>query len=181
MLGLIHVYAGTGKGKTTACFGLAIRAAGAGKNIAIIQFDKGFSSEEHYSERNILRKIPSIKLIVTGADRINPDGTFRYGVASEDIKEALKGLKIAKDMILKGDHFLLILDEILGCVAYGLLERKDVMEIIDMQKRYGKGELILSGHTVWQELIDKVDLVTEMKKVKHYYDKGIPARKGIEF
>ena len=181
MLGLIHVYAGNGKGKTTACLGLAIRAAGAGKKVSIVQFDKGFSGEEHYSERKILRKIPDIKMHVTGAERINPDGTFRYGVESQDIKEALKGLKIAKDLILKGDQFLLILDEILGCVAYGLLEKKDVMDIVDTQKRYGKGELVMSGHTTWKELIDKIDLFTEFRKIKHYYDKGVPARKGIEY
>jgi cob(I)alamin adenosyltransferase len=181
MIGLIHVYAGNGKGKTTACIGLAIRTAGAGKKVAFVQFDKGFSGEEHYSERNILRQVPNIKMYITGAERINPDRSFRYGVGQQDIKEAVKGLKIAKELILKGDQFLLVLDEILGCVAYGLLEKKDVMNIIDVQKRYGKSELILSGHATWKELTEKADLVTEFRNIKHYYDKGIPARRGIEY
>lgn len=182
MLGLIQVYTGNGKGKTTASIGLAIRALGAGKSVALVQFDKGFDGEnEHYSERKLLRQLPNITLYPTGCERIRPDGTFRFGVTPEDLKEAQRGLRIAKKLIREGDQFLLILDEILAAVAYKLLERKDVMEIVALHKQVGNCEMVLTGHTIWDELKEQADLVTHMTKIKHYYDRGVPARLGIEF
>lgn len=182
MLGLIHVYRGTGKGKTTASIGLAIRALGAGKKVALVQFDKGFDGEnEHYSERRILRTLSNMALHITGCERIRPDGTFRFGTTPEDIQEACKGLAIARRLITEGDQFLLILDEILSAVAYQLIDQKDVMDIVSLHKQRGRCELVLTGRSLWDELKDEADLVTNMVKVKHYYDKGVPARLGIEF
>lgn len=182
MLGLIQVYTGPGKGKTTASMGLIVRALGAGKKVALVQFDKGFDGlNEHYNERKVLRLLPNIKLFLTGCERIKPDGTFRFGNTEEDLKEARKGLEIARKLIREGDQFLLVLDEILAAVAFGLLEKKDVMEVVRLHKSVGRCELVLTGHTCWPELTDQADLQTEMRKVRHYYDKGVPAREGIEY
>ena len=178
----IHVYYGYGKGKTTCCMGLAVRALGAGRQVAIVQFDKGYDGEnEHYSERHVLRKLDGVDLFPTGCERMQPDGTFRFGVQEEDLAEAQRGLGIARELIESGTQGLLVLDEVLAAVAYDLLEPSDVMALLDVYDRDRRCELVLSGHKVWKELVARVDLVTEMRKVKHYYAKGTPARPGIEF
>ena len=182
----IHVYYGYGKGKTTSAMGLAVRALGAGKKVAIVQFDKGYDGmNEHYSERNIFRKLKEIgypvELYPTGCERMNEDGTFRFKSNEDDLKEAQRGVKIAKELIEKGDQDLLVLDEAIAAVAYNLLKKKDIEELIDLFKKNKRFELVMTGHKLWDGLEDKVDLVTEMRKVKHYFDAGIPAREGIEF
>ncbi|MDP6779293.1 MAG: cob(I)yrinic acid a,c-diamide adenosyltransferase [Candidatus Latescibacteria bacterium] len=178
----IHVYYGYGKGKTTCCMGLAVRALGAGRRVAIVQFDKGYDGEtEHYSERNVLRGLEGIDLHPTGCERMNPDGSFRFGAEEGDLEEARRGLGIARDLITQGEQELLILDEILAAVTYQLAEPADVMALLDAYDADRRCELVLSGHKVWDELVQRVDLVTEMRKVKHYYAKGTPARLGIEF
>lgn len=178
----IHVYYGYGKGKTTAAIGLAIRAVGAGRPVAMVQFDKGYDGqEEHYSERHILRGIGGIDLHATGCERMEPDGTFRFKNQERDFEEARRGLEIARDFVQKGSQAILILDEILAAVTHKLLKREDVMDLLDLYDQERRCELILTGHRVWDALVERVDLVTEMRKVKHYYDEGTPARKGIEF
>ena len=178
----VHVYYGFGKGKTTCCVGLAIRAAGAGKTVAFVQFDKGYDGEtEHYSERHILRGIDAIDLHPTGCERMMPDGTFRFGAEEQDIEEARRGLSIAGDLLRDGKQDVLILDEALAAVAYDLLEQQDIIDRLDIYDENRQCELVLSGHKVWDELVERVDLITEMRKVKHYYSKGVPARVGIEF
>ena len=178
----IHVYYGYGKGKTTCCVGLAIRALGAGKKVALVQFDKGYDGQtEHYSERYILRQLDGIVLHPTGCERMLSDGSFRFGADPEDKAEAQRGLEIAERLILEGTQHVLILDEILAAAAYDLIEQSDVMNLLDVYDQKRCCELVLSGHKVWDTLLDRVDLVTEMHKVKHYYAKGIPARLGIEF
>ncbi len=178
----VHVYYGFGKGKTTCCIGLAIRAAGAGKKVALVQFDKGYDGEtEHYSERHVLRRIDGIDLHPTGCERMMPDGSFRFGAEPRDIEEARRGLATARLRLRKGAQDLLILDEILAAAAYGLLRPEDVMCLLDLYDEDRRCELVLSGHKVWDALVERVDLVTEMRKVKHYYARGVPAREGIEF
>ncbi len=178
----VHVYYGFGKGKTTCCVGLAIRVLGAGGQVALVQFDKGYDGEtEHYSERHILRKLDRIELHPTGCERMMQDGSFRFGAEPQDIEEARRGLELARLLVREGTQDLLILDEILAAVAYGLLERQDVMALLDLYDADRRCELALSGHKVWDALVERVNLVTEMRKVKHYYAQGIPARKGIEF
>ncbi len=178
----IHVYYGYGKGKTTCCMGLAVRALGAGKRVAIVQLDKGYDGRtEHYSERHILRALDGIDLHPTGCERMNPDGSFRFGAEEGDVEEARRGLGIARDLVTQGEQELLILDEILAAVAYKLLEAGDVMALLDAYDSERRCELVLSGHKVWGELVQRVDLVTEMRKVKHYHAQGTPARLGIEF
>ena len=178
----VHAYYGFGKGKTTCCVGLAIRVLGAGGQVSMVQFDKGYDGEaEHYSERHVLRELDGIELYPTGCERMMQDGTFRFGAEHQDIEEARRGLKTARLLLREGRQDLLILDEILAAVAYGLLQRSDVMELLDLYDSDRRCELALSGHKVWDDLLERVDLATEMRKVKHYYARGIPARKGIEF
>ena len=177
----VHIYYGYGKGKTTCCVGLAIRALGAGNRVAFVQFDKGYDGEtEHYSERNILRQL-EVELYPTGCERMMPDGSFRFGVEEEDQEEAERGLEIAKRLVREGKHDLLVLDEILAAVAYDLLKAEVVMALLDLDDADRKCELVLSGHKVWDELVARVDLGGGRRKVKHYYAKGTPARLGIEF
>ena len=178
----VHVYYGYGKGKTTCCVGLAVRALGAGRRVALVQFDKGYDGEhEHYSERHILRGLEGIDLYPTGCERMRPDGSFRFGVEDGDLKEAGRGLEVAGRLIREGGQDLLILDEVLAAVAYGLLGQGDVMGLLDLYDADRRCELVLSGHKVWDALVERADLVTEMRKVKHYYARGTPARPGIEF
>jgi len=178
----IHVYYGFGKGKTTACTGLAIRALGAGKKVTIVYFDKGHRNEnEHYSERKILRQLNGCTIIPTGCERVMEDGSFRFGNTDTDYNEAMRGLNIAKSLIESGDQDILILDEILAAVLTKLITKEDVMSFIDLYKKNPRCELILSGHKVWKELTDIADLVTEVKKHKHYYDLGVKARLGIDY
>lgn len=183
---MFHIYYGYGKGKTTAVMGLAMRALGAGKKVAIVQFDKGYDGQnEHYAERIILRKLKEIgfpiDLYPTGAERMNADGTFRFKNIDEDFEEAKRGLDIAKNLILKGDIDLLILDEAIAAVVYHLLTKEDIENLIEMYNNKRRFELVMTGHKLWDGLEAKADLVTELKKVKHYFDEGIPARLGIEF
>lgn len=182
----LHIYYGYGKGKTTSTIGLAIRALGAGKKVVMIQFDKGYDGRnEHYSERNILRKLKAegypIEITATGCERMNSDGTFRFRNAKSDFSEAKKGLMLSKEYIKKGNQDLLILDEVIAAAAYNLLNKKDVEELAALFKKNKRFELVMTGHKIWPEIEDVADLITEMKKVKHYFDKGIPAREGIEF
>lgn len=182
----IHVYFGYGKGKTTAAIGLAMRMLGVGKKAAIVQFDKGYDGAlEHYGERNLIRDLKKagyeIELIATGCERMNEDGTFRFKNADEDLDEARRALDITRDLIVNGKQNLLILDEILAAVAYHLIEEKDVLDIIELYNKNRRFELVLTGHKLFPGLEEKVGLITEMRKVKHYFDSGIQAREGIEY
>ena len=178
----VHVYYGYGKGKTTSCIGLAVRAVGAGREVDLVQFDKGYDGEtEHYSERHVLRQLDGVTLHPTGCERMMPDGSFRFGAEPQDIQEARRGLEIARMLLREGTQDLLILDEILAATVYGLLEREDVTGLLDLYDGDRRCELVLTGHKVWDALVERVDLATEMRKVKHYYARGVPAREGIEF
>jgi cob(I)alamin adenosyltransferase len=182
----LHIYYGYGKGKTTSTIGLAVRALGAGKKVALVQFDKGYDgTNEHYAERVILRKLRDagyeMDLYPTGCERMNSDGTFRFGNEEQDFAEAKRGLGIARNLIINGKQDVLILDESIATVAYNLLSKSDIEELIDLFKKNKRFELIMTGHKLWEGLEEKADLVTEMRKVKHYFDNGIPARPGIEF
>lgn len=180
----VHVYYGGGKGKTTSAIGLAVRAAGARQRVLFLQFDKGHDPEraEHYSERRILRQIPEIRLIPTGCERIRPDGTFRFGVTEPDLAEARRGLNEALAAVASSDYDLVILDEALGALAYGLVTEEDIVAILDAHEEAGRPcELVLTGHKLPESVKTRADLVTHVQKVKHYFDKGVPAREGIEF
>ncbi len=178
----IQVYTGDGKGKTTAAVGLCIRALGNGFKVAMVQFDKGHHEDEHYGERHILRSLEGMDLFATGCERLSPDGRFRFGVLPEDIQEARRGLDIARDLIEHPRHQLVVLDEIVSGVTYQLLEETDVLDLLDRYERAGRPfELVLTGRRASERLVHRADLVTEMRPIRHYFETGLMARRGIEF
>lgn len=181
-----HIYYGYGKGKTTCVMGLIMRALGAGLRVRLVQFDKGYEgTNEHYSELNTLRKLKEsgydIDFFSTGCERMNEDGTFRFKNSEEDFKEAQRALGITRELIKEGKQDLLILDEGIAAVVYHLIDKKEIDDIITLWEKNKKFELVMTGHKLWEGLEEKADLITEMRKVKHYFDKGIPIRTGIDF
>lgn len=181
-----HIYYGYGKGKTTCVMGLIMRALGAGLRVRLVQFDKGYEgTNEHYSELNTLRKLKEsgydIDFFSTGCERMNEDGTFRFKNSEEDFKEAQRALGIARELIKEGKQDLLILDEGIAAVVYHLIDKKEIDDIITLWEKNKKFELVMTGHKLWEGLEERADLITEMRKVKHYFDKGIPIRTGIDF
>ncbi len=176
--GLIQVFTGDGKGKTTAALGTALRAAALGKKCAIIYFDKG--GESHYSERIILRnKVPEIEIYPTGLDRIDSTGKFRFGVTDEDRAEGKRGLQILKDLIAKEAYDLIVLDEINPSTHLGIIDEDSVLGMIS--ERSSKTELILTGRNAPQSFLELADLVTEMGLKKHYFYQGVKAREGLDY
>jgi len=176
--GMIQIFTGNGKGKTTAALGTLIRAAAKGKKVGIIYFDKG---GEHYSERKILfEKFPEIDVVVTGLERIDSKtGHFRFGVIEKDKMEARRGLAIAGYWILKKDYDLVVLDEINTSISLGMLEESLFLEIL--KNKPARVEIICTGRSASDKLKEIADLVTEMKLEKHYFYQGVPAREGIDF
>jgi cob(I)alamin adenosyltransferase len=167
---LIQVYTGNGKGKTTAALGLAIRAAGAGFNVYIGQFVKG----RIYSELIALKSIRNIQLEQFGRRcfiRSKPD--------KEDIKLAVEGLKRVKKLILSGKHRLVILDEINIAIKFKLFTAKEVVAILEKAPK--SMEIILTGRYACPKILKIADLISEIKERRHYYNKGVMARRGIEF
>jgi len=169
-MGYVHVYTGNGKGKTTAAFGLAMRARGRGKKVCIIQFMK---PDEGYGEQISARKL-GIELHAFGTNRF----VNKKNPRKEDIERAEQALQFAREK-LREDYDLLILDEINVALDFNLIKLDDVMELIDSLPE--KTELVLTGRYAKPEIIEKADLVTEMREVKHYYTKGVMAREGIEY
>ena len=170
MKGYIHVYTGNGKGKTTAAFGLALRAALAGKRVYIGQFVKGME----YSELKIDEILPNIEIHQFGQE------CFIYNEPTEkDILIANEGLDICKEVLEKGDYDLVILDELNIALYYKLFSVEEVIEVLENRKP--NIEVVITGRYAPKKLIELGDLVTEMKEIKHYYNNGVEARKGIEF
>ncbi|NPA75209.1 MAG: cob(I)yrinic acid a,c-diamide adenosyltransferase [Euryarchaeota archaeon] len=170
-MGYIHVYTGNGKGKTTAAFGLAMRAAGRGKKVCIVQFMK---PDNGYGEQISARKL-GIEVYSFGTNKF----VNKKNPRKEDIELAEAGLKLSREKMASGDYDLLVLDEINVALNYKLL---DVNDILDMLKsRPQRTEIVLTGRYVPDEIVQIADLVTEMREVKHYFRKGILAREGIEF
>ncbi|TDO92181.1 cob(I)alamin adenosyltransferase [Halanaerobium saccharolyticum] len=169
MSGMVHVYTGSGKGKTTAAFGLAVRAVGAEKNVYIAQFVKGMK----YSELNSLSKIEKIEIKQYGLNY------FINGKAEEaDIEAARKGLAEVAEILKSGEYELVILDEANIAVYYQLFSAAELIEVIE--KRNPEVEVVITGRYADDKVIEYADLVTEMKEIKHYYKKGVKARVGIE-
>ncbi len=182
----VHIYYGYGKGKTTAAMGIVFRMLGAGKSAAVVQFDKGHDREnDHYKEIALLKKLQEsgypVEIYTTGCERMNKDGTFRFKNAEEDFEEAKRALGISRRLITESKQNLLVLDEILAASAYHLITEKDVLDVLDLYYRNRRFELVITGHKLFPGLEEKAGLITEMRKVKHYFDEGIQAREGIEF
>jgi cob(I)alamin adenosyltransferase len=166
----VHVYTGNGKGKTTSALGLTLRASGNGMKIFFGQFMKG----EEYSEIKSLRKLPGIEIVQLGIKKC----ILKKEVDQAYIDKTKKGLEFCRQKVLNGNYDLVVLDEIIVSVWFGLLDEADVINFIN--EFSGQFELVLTGRYATQAIIDKADLVTEMKCIKHYYDKGVMSRKGIE-
>ena len=169
--GMVHVYTGNGKGKTTAALGVALRAAGAGKKVFIGQFVKNMEYSEVTAIRKFLSSNVEISLYGAGCmlDR-KPD--------SHDIECAATGLNDISRRMESGEYDIIILDEVNIAVHLGLLTALQLKEAI--AKKADKTEIIITGRYAPKEIIDAADLVTEMQEVKHYYTKGITSRKGID-
>lgn len=190
--GYIQVYTGNGKGKTTAAIGLAIRALGANKRVLFLQFMKSLA----YSEQEVLLNISSNMTLETVG---KPFFVVKEGsMSAEEIAKwreqavifppgnppkeyvdlIFKGLTRAKAAVSSGEFDLVVLDELIVAMHFELVTWEQIKEIIDA--RLEKVELVLTGRGATPDLIERADLVTEMKEIKHYYAKGIMARKGIE-
>jgi len=169
--GYIHVYTGSGKGKTTAALGLGLRAAGAGFNVYMIQFMKG----RRYSELDAVENIKNFTIVQHGRDEF----VSKENPEQIDIDLALKGFKHAQEILKKGKYDMVILDEINVAVDYNLISLEDVLQLIEEKPE--KLELILTGRYVHPELVKISDLVTEMLEIKHPYQQGVMARKGVDF
>lgn len=167
--GFIHVYTGNGKGKTTAAFGLALRAACAGKKVYIGQFVKGMK----YSEIEVEKYIPNIEIHQLGRSCF-----IDRQPTEEDIRLAKQGLEQCAVALNNSEYDVVILDELNIALYFNLFSLNEVLEVLS--KRKSNIEVVITGRYAPQEIIDIADLVTEMKEIKHYYQKGIMARKGIE-
>jgi cob(I)alamin adenosyltransferase len=170
--GFIQVYTGNGKGKTTAAIGQAVRAAGFGLKTYIAQFMK----EYPYNELNSLNLLNEWIIIEQFA---GDDFVYRKELPNKvEMDKARRGLEIAKAKMLSSKYDLVILDEILVSIHFGLFNDEEVMTFMKMKPV--NVELILTGRYCPDKILDAADLVTEMKVIKHYYQNGILARKGIE-
>jgi len=170
-LGLVQLYTGDGKGKTTAALGLALRAAGHGLRTYIAQFMKGQDYGELHSAPLLAPYVtiePLGQLAFVRADQITP----------EDIALVQRGLERVRQVLVGGAYQIVVLDEINMAIYFGLATVEQVLEII--RSRPAGIELVLTGRRAPQELIDAADLVTEMREIKHPYQKGVLARRGIE-
>jgi len=170
MKGYIQVYTGDGKGKTTAALGLAIRAAGAGLKVFIAQFIK----MGEYSEIKALKRFEDL-ITVEQFGR----GRFILGKPSlEDIKAAKKGLEKIITILSSGKHNVVIMKEANVAVKIGLMSVQDILKIMTAKPQ--DVELVITGRSADSKIIEKADLVTEMKEIKHYFQKGVAARVRIE-
>lgn len=170
MKGYIQVYTGNGKGKTTAALGLALRAAGAGFRVYIAQFVKGMK----YSELDVL---PRLSDYIT-LKQYGRDCFIEREPTNEDIKAAQEGLKEVKEIMCSGEYQMIILDEANIAIYFNLFS---VDDLLDFMREKPRGvELVITGRKADTRVIEAADLVTEMKEIKHYYQKGIEARSGIE-
>jgi cob(I)alamin adenosyltransferase len=170
--GLIQVYTGDGKGKTTCSLGLALRAVGQGFKVFMVQFLKSDDTGE-----------------VQAAQRLAPDFTIQsFGIPGfpkltdpdpKTVEAARQAFALARQVILAGDHDLVILDEVNLSLTYGLAPLEEMLEVL--RQRPPHVEVVLTGRAAPPELVAQADLVTEMRPVKHYFEAGVRARRGIEW
>jgi len=170
--GLVQVYTGDGKGKTTAAFGLALRAIGRGLKVYIVQFIKGGFD---YGELYVVDKLPNVTLRAFGRGRF----VVEQPPPKEDVRLAEEALELAEKVIKSGEHDVVILDEVNVALHLKLISLERVLELIKSKPKHV--ELILTGRYAPKEIIEVADLVTEMREIKHPYKRGYQARMGIEF
>jgi cob(I)alamin adenosyltransferase len=170
MKGKVHVYTGDGKGKTTAALGLSIRAAGAGLRVFIAQFIKS----DEYSEIKALKRFSDLITV----EQFGLGGFIGGNPSSGDIEAAQKGAVRVKEIISADTYDMVVLDEANIAVKYKLISEQDLLDIIDAKSK--NIELVITGRDAAAKIMDKADLVTQMKAVKHYFQNGVEARVGIE-
>jgi cob(I)alamin adenosyltransferase len=174
--GLIQLFTGNGKGKTTAALGEVMRVVGAGKKAAMIFFDKGGT---HYAERGVLDKL-GVEWFAYGRDRIDPvTGRFDFSVTDEDRRLGAAGLSKALELVVSDEYDLLVLDEVNSSTDLGMIREPDVLKLLDQKS--DRTELVLTGRNAPQAFIDRAHLVTEMRLRKHYFYSGVKAREGLDF
>ncbi len=170
-IGLVMVYTGDGKGKTTAALGLAFRAAGHGLKVLAVHFLKG----RDYGEAKAAEIFPNFDVVKAGREKFvnrdNPD--------PEDVKLAKEGLSRAGEAAASGQYDLIVLDEINVALNYNLVSLQDVLELIE--KRAPGVNLVLTGRNAPPEILEKADMISEVKEIKHHFASGIKAREGIEY
>lgn len=170
-LGLVQIYTGNGKGKTTAAFGLAMRAAGRGLEVLIVQFLK---PSDGYGEQVACNRMGNITLVPMGLDHF-----VSKKPSDADIEAAHKALRRSEELICSGRYDVAVLDESINAVRLGLITSQELIE--SLERRPDHVEIVLTGRGMTPDLEEYADLVTEMRLVKHPFDKGIGARKGIEY
>ena len=170
--GLIQVFTGDGKGKTSAALGIVLRALGHGLRVYIVYFMKG---DYPYGERNVLAGLPNVRFASFGSrEFIDP-----ARVKPQQRESAKQALAVAREVMLGGQYDLVVLDEVNVAVAWKLVELDEVVSLI--KEKPPNVELILTGRQADARLVELADLVTECLKIKHPYDKGIMARQGIDY
>lgn len=170
--GLVQVYTGDGKGKTSAAFGLAMRASGRGLKVYVIQFIKGGFD---YGELYAVKHLPNLELKAFGQGKF----VTQAPPSEKDVELAKEAFTLAKRVVESDEYSVVILDEINVAIHLGLLDLKEVVHLV---KNKPKGvELVLTGRYAPREIIESADLVTEMREIKHPYRKGVKPRKGIEY
>lgn len=170
--GLVEVYTGNGKGKTSAAMGVVLRAVGHGLRAHIVFFMKG---DYPYGERSAIAHLPNVTFARFGhLSFVDPKN-----VKEEEKEEARKALVAARDAMLSGNYDLVVLDEVNVAVAWKLVKLDDVVDLI--KKKPERVELILTGRYADAKLIELADLVTEMVEIKHPFHKGVMARPGIDY
>ncbi|MEE9613939.1 MAG: cob(I)yrinic acid a,c-diamide adenosyltransferase [Thermodesulfobacteriota bacterium] len=173
--GLVHIYTGEGKGKTSASLGLAIRAAGHGMKVLFVQFFK--LEGDPSGEKDIIREdIPAIELI--RSEVRHPIFTGK-DTDIEKVRASVRGLFERASEKMGDDFDLLVLDELMGAVNGGFISVEEVLDLLDARPECL--EVVLTGRDAPVELVKRADYVTEMLKIKHPYDGGVKARKGIEY
>lgn len=175
--GYIQVYTGDGKGKTTASLGLAMRALGRCWKVLIIMFMKG---GDDYGELNSFRNLSpeiaqNLTIIQAGADRI----VYQNNKTDADTSVVKEGWELAKRVIKNDEYNLVILDEANIAIDMGFIDLDEMLEVL--KNKPEEMEIVLTGRNARQEIIDIAHLVSEIKPIKHYWDTGIAARKGIEY
>ena len=170
MKGYVHVYTGNGKGKTTAALGLSLRAAGAGLKVYIAQFLKSGD----YSEIKSLKKLSDNITI----EQFGLNHFIKGKPSSEDIHIAQEGLKKVKSVLESNMYDIIIMEEANVAAELGLITVQDLIDVIEIRPK--NIEIVITGRNADPSIIEKADLVTEMKEIKHYFHKGVKARTGIE-
>lgn len=176
---MLFILTGQGKGKTTCAIGMGLRAAGAGRKVLMVQFLKSGRT----SENKVLEKIDGFDVKSFGSDVC----ISKENVSERNVKLAQVGFEFAKKSLLDKQCDFLILDEICVAMHFGLLGKKDVLDFLSLslrgaeRRRSNPVDIVLTGRYCPQEILKIADLVTEFKEIKHYFQKGAKARRGIEF